>query len=336
VYPRADYARCHVAVCQPGMPIHVYDGTLADSKPVASYHLINPLLEEYMPIRSLIFSPDGARLLAGTQNMFAIYDVSRPGEEPQKVHTRPPKKARVHRIDQGIHGLISTMSVNSVNRILAAGSFDAHINNVGLYDFSDSLGSAISAFTVCEKQTGSGGIIQVKWSPDGNYLNVCERKSSAIHVFDIRNLTGSVSILRGRSYSTAQKLQVDVIGTAHGYELWAGGTDGKVCVWSNPGSIGGDVEPTFTWQAHEDTVVSTLIHSSGTVAVTAAQPTWQKTNPNLWDDSSSDSDNEKSSGMSNDESSSSSDKEDSESASKEDENVQDEVGKSSMIKIWSV
>jgi hypothetical protein len=56
-----------------------------------------------------------------------------------------------------------------------------------------------------------------------------------------------------------QRLGVDVVPTATGYEVWAGGTDGVVRMWSQPGSREGMVNPDSSFVAHQCKRISLLI-----------------------------------------------------------------------------
>lgn len=137
-------------------------------------------------------------------------------------------------------GIVSTMSISpSGDGVLAAGTFTRYI---GLYA-SNGSGDTIATFsvegTVADSRIGGKGITQVLWSPCGRYLFVIERKSSGILVYDIRVTGQLVGWLEGRGGMTNQRLKADIVpgDERNATEVWAGGTDGRVRVWSDPSHV---------------------------------------------------------------------------------------------------
>jgi telomerase Cajal body protein 1 len=55
-----------------------------------------------------------------------------------------------------------------------------------------------------------------------------------------------------------------------GSEVWAGGRDGVVRMWSDVQSREGAVEPAFERKVHDDPVTGTAMHGTGSVLVTCA------------------------------------------------------------------
>lgn len=145
-------------------------------------------------------------------------------------------------------GIVSALGV-SPEGVLAAGTFT---RSVSLYG-SEGRGGTIAVFSVDGEQehVGGGGITQLLWSPCGRYLHVMERMSNGAIIYDIRVAGKRLGLLKGRAAKTNQRLGADVAATARGYEIWAGGTDGLVSVWSNPHESQKPQEPTFRWKGHD-------------------------------------------------------------------------------------
>ncbi|EME78497.1 uncharacterized protein MYCFIDRAFT_36833 [Pseudocercospora fijiensis CIRAD86] len=229
-----------------------------------SYPLVKSQTEAHLPPRSLLFTRTGEHFVAGSENALAVFDCSRAGEAPTKFTRLTPAK-KSHR--GGLHGLarkafVSAMSI-SCDGILALGTTQ---REVALYDH-DALGAWASTFSV---EGFGNGISDLKWSPDGTYLLVGERQSDRIQVFDIRNTQQKLVNLVGRHADTPQPLYMDVIHTASGYEVWTGGTDGQVRVWSNPGQISDDQPPDAELHVNNAAVASAVWHLSGAVLATAS------------------------------------------------------------------
>lgn len=151
-------------------------------------------------------------------------------------------------------GRVSALNVSS-DGIVAAGTYT---RNVGLYS-DEGRGDCVSVFSVASdpedeqagRYIGGTGVTQVAWSPDGRYLYVAERMSDGIVVFDIRVEGKRLGALRGRKAVTNQRMAFDVVPTAEGHEIWAGGMDGCVRVWKDPHLGEGMQNPSFDWAAHD-------------------------------------------------------------------------------------
>ncbi len=145
-------------------------------------------------------------------------------------------------------GIVSALGINSEG-ILAAGTFARCVSLYG----SEGRGGTIAVFSVAGEQEdiGGRGITQLLWSPCGRYLHAMERMSNGAIVYDIRVAGKRLGLLKGRTARTNQRLSADVVATARGYEIWAGGTDGLVSVWSNPHENEKVQEATFKWKGHD-------------------------------------------------------------------------------------
>ena len=151
-------------------------------------------------------------------------------------------------------GIVSAMADGPAgDGILAAGTFTRH---VGLYSANGS-GDMIATFSVADteadKYIGGKGVTQVLWSPCGRYLYVVERKSDGVLVYDIRITGKLVGWLEGRKGNTNQRLNVDLFTGKDNSspEIWAGGTDGMIRMWSDTSDVTGRKQPAYEMLAHD-------------------------------------------------------------------------------------
>jgi len=166
----------------------------------------------------------------------------------------------------GMKGVVSTMAISGQG-LLAAGTFSRW---VGLYD-GHGRGNTVGVFSVAgenEKEEGSvgNGLTQILWSACDKYMCTVERASDGIAVWDVRGTGKRLAWLRGRKARTQQRLWADVMSA----EVWAGGTEGVVRVWEGLGQAEGVLDPNFEFQAHDDAVSSTTLHSTGSVLATCS------------------------------------------------------------------
>ncbi|KAK4618323.1 Guanine nucleotide-binding protein negative regulator 1 [Fulvia fulva] len=231
-----------------------------------TYPFVTPTTEEHLPPRSLAFTRDGRRFIAGSVNVLATFDCTRTGEGPLSTQKLRPGKGQVQHFSTWQlqrKGIVSAMSISSEG-MLAIGTNEREI---ALFE-DDGLGECSTVFEL--EGRGGSGITGLKWSPDGQYLLVAERQSDVVQVFDIRNTQSRVASLAGRRANTPQVLGIDVVPTAAGFEVWGGGTDGIVRMWSNPGSKGGAQSPDTEMKMHDTAVSSAVWHPSGVVMATCS------------------------------------------------------------------
>lgn len=201
----------------------------------ATYPFINEKNEAYLPPRSLLFTRNGTHFLAGSENILAAYDCSRDGSGPVFLQQlKPGRKALSTSIRAQRRGAVSSLAI-STDGTLALGTT---LREVALYE-QEGLGRCTSVFSL---EAGVGtGVTNVEWSPCGKYLLIAERQSDVVQVYDIRDTYQKVSTLTGRKADTTQTLNINVVPTATGYEVWGGGLDGQVRMWRDPGSREGEV-----------------------------------------------------------------------------------------------
>lgn len=233
-------------------PLRLANALAPDAGIVASYPLIHPTTEAYIAPHSLTFTHAGTHFVTGSENLISVFDVSRNGQGPTEKHlTIPSKRNKMVGGGVGMKGIVSALSINN-DGLLAAGTFS---RCVALHA-SEGRGDRVAVFSIAGEseeysEMGGSGITQVLWSPCGRYLYVAERKSDGVLVYDIRVAGKRLGWLKGRQADTNQRLDVEVVPTATGHEVWAGGSDGNVRVWSNPGDTEGALDPWAEWKAHD-------------------------------------------------------------------------------------
>ena len=233
-----------------------------DGSRVASYPLINPTTEAYISPYSLLFSRAGTNFVTGSDSLISVFDVSRVGEGPTSYLPTSPKRSSG---GMGMKGIISALDIDESSDVLAAGTFSRH---VGLYD-SGGQGECVGVFCVqgtdADKQIGGAGITQLKWSSDGRYLYISERKSNGVMMYDIRKTGQLLGWLMGRTAVTNQRLGVDVVASQDSTTVWAGSSDGYIRRWLNPHEYEGAIEFDLEWRGHDVAVSSVVSHQSGSV-----------------------------------------------------------------------
>ncbi|KAI7502899.1 hypothetical protein KC367_g1923 [Hortaea werneckii] len=234
----------------------------------ASYPSVNPTTELYMPSNSLAFTRDGDHFIAGSINEISIFNTWRNGEGPIAKHkTADSRKARklYGSASMSCKGRISALAISG-DGILAAGSTEREI---ALYDH-EGHGECLTAFSVARQLDGE--------------------QVSGTGVFDVRNTLQRVSTLTGREANTTQKLGIDVVPTVDGSQVWAGGTDGVVRMWENPGLAAGDQKPQREMNLRKDPISSAIWHPRGWVFATSSGH--RSPSSNLWFEDSSSEDYE--------------------------------------------
>jgi WD40 repeat protein len=239
----------------------------------ATYPYIHTKTEAFISPNSLAFHPDGSHFVAGSHGAIAIFDSARTGEGPIAKHITKPKDPIMAATSMRDGSLIMSLDISS-DGLLAAGSSN---RTVGIFS-SSGHGSCQTAFSVAttrgdpDASTYNGtGITSLAWTPDGNYLLVGERQSDGIHVYDVRNQLKRVSWLAGRKALTTQRLGFSTVPTQSGLEVWAGGVDGVVRMWQNPGQLEGVQQPNAELpRMHDDSVTSAVWHPGGAVMATCS------------------------------------------------------------------
>lgn len=236
----------------------------------ATYSHIHPTTEAFIASNSLTFIGNGSHFASGSQGSVSVFDASRDGEGPVITHRTKPKNPADAATSMRDSGKILALS-ESCDGFLAAGSSNC---TVGIFSKSGH-GPCETAFCVAsssdeELQRAGSGITSLAWTPNGQYLLVAERQSDGVHVYDVRYQLRRLAWLSGRRADTTQRLGIDIVPTADGCEVWAGGTDGFVRMWRNPGSMEGEQKPDAELKLHNDAVPSAVWHPGGAVLATCS------------------------------------------------------------------
>ncbi|KAF7512226.1 hypothetical protein GJ744_002388 [Endocarpon pusillum] len=256
----------------PDHPVRLHSAL--SSELIASYPFVNATTEAYIAPHSLLFTGHGRNFIAGSSNLVATFDVTRPGHGPSSLFvTASSRRSRKVNGSIGLRGIVSALSIDPASKVLAAGTFSRH---VGLYDAAgegESLGMFKLDGNEADGRIGGRGITQLIWSPCGRYLYIVERQSHGIMVYDIRKSGQLLSWAEGRMAETNQRLRVDLFSSPNAsgdLELWAGGVDGNIRVWRNTHCQEGGQRPDLDWHLHHDAVSSTTVHPSGTVVASCS------------------------------------------------------------------
>eukprot|EP00833_Pecoramyces_ruminatium_P004063 jgi/Orpsp1_1/1178095/evm.model.c7180000064015.1 len=175
------------------LPIHMWDAYYGTIR--ASYCTYD-IYDQIVAPHSINFNSDGSKIYAGLNNLIQIFDISRPGEPINKKLTTPTRKSK-----HGQKGIIACMDFNpDYSGLLAAGSLS---KSIGIYDTNN------SNELIFQQKKLKGGVIQVQFSPDGNYLYSVSRQTDGIICWDIRN-TGKKLCEYIRPGITNQRISFDI------------------------------------------------------------------------------------------------------------------------------
>ncbi len=154
--------------------------------PVAHYNLIKSTTEQYLPVRSLIWPSAGTHFIAGTNDLVAVFDISRT-EPVLPIKTIPSGRHRSAGHGVGMRGTVAALAAHPSrdggSSLIAAGTWTRHI---ALYDLMRG-GETVATWSVKDAapDLGGDGIVQTGWSPCGNYLLINERQSNGLLVYDL-------------------------------------------------------------------------------------------------------------------------------------------------------
>ncbi|KAK9815178.1 hypothetical protein WJX73_009848 [Symbiochloris irregularis] len=198
---------CVLASTTRGQPLHLWDAYTGHQR--ATYRAYDQV-DEVEAAYSLAFTPDGARILAGYRKRICIFDLARPGRDSWNLMTYQRKQ-------EGLPGIVSCMACNPDRSSMVA---------AGAYSGTAALYALDSQELLVLLQGHRGGLTQVSFSPDGNFLYTGARRDPDIHCWDVRYTSGVVYSLQRDTSTTNQRVGFDI--EPCGRHLATGGQDGKV------------------------------------------------------------------------------------------------------------
>ncbi|GMH37475.1 hypothetical protein BSKO_05348 [Bryopsis sp. KO-2023] len=234
---------CFLSTCRKN-PIHLWDACSGNLR--ATYRAYDQA-DEITAAISVGFSNDGACICAGYKQVIRVFDTARPGRDYDEFKTHSKNQL-------GQQGLISCLAWSpSDKKLLAAGSYNG---SVGMYASDDG-----ELLALLEGHTG--GVTQVKFSVDGNYLYSGARKDSQLICWDIRHTKMAVYVMERGTSITNQRIQFDI--EPCGRHLVTGGEQGRLDVFdlTTGEKLSGDV-------IGEDAVNGVMFHPFAPLMATAS------------------------------------------------------------------
>ncbi|KAK9842676.1 hypothetical protein WJX74_000538 [Apatococcus lobatus] len=183
-------ATCCFATTSRAHPVHLWDACTGQLR--ATYRAYDAV-DEVTPAASVAFSPDGAAVWAGYNRTIHAWDVGRPGRDYSTIVTHRKRQ-------DGQPGIISCISFSPSGDLMAAGAYSGV---AALYD-------PRSLEMLMTLSGHSGGITQVMFSKDGNYVYTGARKDCCIHCWDVRNSQEVLYTIQRNTPSTNQRIAFDI------------------------------------------------------------------------------------------------------------------------------
>ncbi|KAL2227841.1 UNVERIFIED_CONTAM: Telomerase Cajal body protein 1 [Sesamum indicum] len=201
---------CVFATSTRDHPIHLWDANTGQLR--CTYRAYDAM-DEITAAFSIGFNPNGNKIFAGYNKTIRVFEVHRPGRDFQQYSTLLGNK-------EGQSGIISSIAFSpTCSGMLAAGSYS---QTTAIYREDN-----MELLYVLHGQ--EGGVTQVQFSKDGNYLYTGGRKDPYVLCWDIRKTVDIVYKLYRSSEGTNQRIQFDI--EPLGRYLGTGGQDGLVHIY---------------------------------------------------------------------------------------------------------
>lgn len=206
-------------------------------------------MDEITAAFSIAFNPTGTKIFAGYNKTLRAFDVHRPGRDFAQHSTLQKSK-------EGQSGIISAIAFSPAHSgMFATGSYD---QTTAIYREDN-----MELLYVLHGQ--EGGVTQVQFSSDGNYLYTGARKDPYIMCWDVRNTVEVVYKLYRSTEHTNQRISFDI--EPCGRHLGTGGQDGLVHIydlqtgqWTSSFAAASDTVSGFSFHPFLPMAVSTSGH----------------------------------------------------------------------------
>lgn len=239
----SDPATCVFASSTRDHPIHLWDAVSGQLR--CTYRAYDAM-DEIAAALSISFNSTGTKLFAGYNKFLRVFDVHRPG--------RDFKQYSLAKGSDCPSGIVSSIAFSpSENGLLAIGSYS---QTTAVYAEDN-----MELLYVLHGQVG--GVTQVLFSKDGNYIYTGGRKDPYILCWDIRNTAGIIYKLYRSAEHTNQRISFDI--EPCGRHLGTGGQDGLVHIYDLQSG-----QWTAGFQAASDTVSGFSFHPYLPLAVTSS------------------------------------------------------------------
>lgn len=205
----SDPTTCVFASTTRDHPIHLWD---ANSGQLRCTYRAYDAMDEITAALSVSFNTAGTKIFAGYNKVLRVFDVHRPGRDFEQY---PFLKG-----SDGPSGIVSSIAFSPTHSgMLAAGSYN-HATTV----YAE---ANMELLYVLHGQVG--GVTQVQFSKDGDYIYTGGRKDPYILCWDIRNTAGILYKLYRSSAHTNQRVSFDI--EPCGRHLGTGGQDGLIHIY---------------------------------------------------------------------------------------------------------
>ncbi|XP_077254008.1 transducin/WD40 repeat-like superfamily protein [Tasmannia lanceolata] len=206
----SDPTTCVFASTTRDHPIHLWDAIAGQLR--CTYRAYDSM-DEITAAFSVAFNPSGTKIFAGYNKSIRVFDIHRPGRDFEHYSATQGNK-------DGQSGILSSIAFSpSHNGMLAMGSYS---QTTAIYAEEN-----MELLYILHGQVG--GVTQVLFSKDGNYLYTGGRKDPYILCWDIRNTAGIVYKLYRSTEYTNQRILFDI--EPCGRHLGTGGQDGLVHIY---------------------------------------------------------------------------------------------------------
>ncbi|XP_020521143.1 telomerase Cajal body protein 1 isoform X2 [Amborella trichopoda] len=206
----SDPTTCVFATTTRDHPIHLWDAVSGQLR--CTYRAYDSM-DEIAAAFAIAFNPAGTKIFAGYNKALRVFDVHRPGRDFEHYSTFTSNK-------DGQTGIVSSIAFSpAYNGMLAAGSYS---QTTAIY-----VEDNMELLYLLHGQVG--GVTQVQFSKDGNYLYTGGRKDPYILCWDVRNTVDILYKLYRSSENTNQRISFDI--EPGGRHLGTGGQDGQVHIY---------------------------------------------------------------------------------------------------------